>query len=686
MRSPWIVFAVAASIVGVTILSRGDQGSAWSSDDNQVAVFGGTSWDYLDSVAADSSGNVVATGSFEGTADFEPGSGTTNLTSGGYTDIYVTKLDSSGELAWARQMGGVSQASGHSVALDSSGNVYVAGRFRGTADFDPGEGTQNLTSNGDEDGFVVKLDSNGEFVWAKSFGGAQTDVARGVAVDSAGNVYVNGYFRSTADFDPGTDTQNKTAAGSDDIYLLKLNADGDFVSVAQFGSTGYDQPSSIAVDSSDNVLLFGNTRGTIDLDPGAGNANFSPSNGDFFIVKLDSNGTYTWSAGFTGASYGYASETGEGLATDSSGNVYATGYYNGTVDFDPGAGIANMTATGNPDVFVLKLNSSGALLWAKSLGGSNAAYGRSIDVDSSGNVYTTGNFDGTADFDPGSGTENLSSAGGSGDNDVFVSKLNSSGEFVWAKSFIGTDAGCDPMDGMCQRNYEVGYSIAIDGSNNVYAAGYFVETVDFDPGSGTEYLTSAGSGDAFIVKMNSAGSTSATTTTTPAASGPRVPGQVPPWPEAIPNVDGTVTVSWAEPFQDGAGPITGYRAVARPQSTPVAQASDGPVSMASGGSCSTTGLVCVIAGLDENVDYLFEVFASNSEGESAGRMTQQTIRIVPQTPATTIPDTAPETLPAVADPQPLPVTGSDDDLVMWSMLLIAFGALSVLYVRRTRLS
>ena len=697
MRYQLILFAVAAPIVGIAILSGGGRGSAWSSDDNQVAVFGGTSWDYLNSVAADSSGNVVATGSFEGTADFDPGSGTTNLTSGGSRDIYVTKLDSSGELAWARQMGGVSSASGHSVALDSSGNVYVAGRFRGTADFDPGSGTQNLTSKGGEDGFVVKLDSNGDFVWAKSFGGAQTDVARGVAVDSAGNVYVNGYFRSTADFDPGAGTQNKTAAGSDDIYLLKLNADGDFVSVAQFGSTGYDQPSSIAVDSSDNVLLFGNTRGTIDLDPGAGTANFSPSNGDFFIVKLDSNGVYTWSAGFTGASYGYASEVGEALATDSSGNVYATGYYNGTVDFDPGAGTANMTATGNPDVFVLKLNSSGTLLWAKSLGGSNAAYGRSIDVDSSGNVYTTGNFDGTADFDPGSGTENLSSAGGSGDNDVFVSKLNSSGEFVWAKSFVGTNAGCDPMDWMCSNNYEVGYSIAIDGSSNVYAAGYFIKTVDFDPGSGTEYLTSAGSGDAFIVKMNSAGSTSATTTTTttptttpattmPAASGPRVPGQVPPWPEAIPNVDGTVTVSWAEPFQDGAGPITGYRAVARPQTTGVAQASDTPVSMTSGGSCSTTGFVCVIAGLEENVDYLFEVFASNSEGESAGRMTQQAIRIVPQTPATTIPVTVPDTIPAVGDQQPLPVTGNDDDLVTWSLLLIAFGALSGLYVRRTRLN
>jgi len=110
------------------------------------------------------------------------------------------------------------------------------------------------------------------------------------------------------------------------------------------------------------------------------------------------------------------------------------------------------------------------------------------------------------------------------------------------------------------------------------------------------------------------------------------------------------------------------------------------VSMTSGGSCSTTGFVCVIAGLEENVDYLFEVFASNSEGESAGRMTQQAIRIVPQTPATTIPVTVPDTLPAVADPEPLPVTGNDDDLVTWSLLLIAFGALSGLYVRRTRLN
>jgi len=156
------------------------------------------------------------------------------------------------------------------------------------------------------------------------------------------------------------------------------------------------------------------------------------------------------------------------------------------------------------------------------------------------------------------------------------------------------------------------------------------------------------------------------TTSTPAASSPRVPGQVPPWPEAILNVDGTVTVSWQAPFDDGNGPITGYRVASSP----------------SGGSCSTTGLTCVIAGLDPNVDYLFDVFASNSDGEGPGRLTQQSIRIVPQTPATTEPD-APQLLPVTpAAPEPLPETGTDDDLVMWSMLLIAFGTLITLATRQ----
>jgi len=167
---------------------------------------------------------------------------------------------------------------------------------------------------------------------------------------------------------------------------------------------------------------------------------------------------------------------------------------------------------------------------------------------------------------------------------------------------------------------------------------------------------------------------------------PRVPGQVPPWPEAVVTADGSVRVSWDVPFQDGAGPITGYRVLSFP----------------TGGSCVTSPfdadlLSCVVAGLELDVDYLFEVFASNGVGEGPGRMTQQAVRLLPEVPATTVPETsvpettAPETsvgsVPesvAAVGPQPLPVTGSDDELVMWSLLLVAFGAFVVLRVRSAR--
>jgi len=168
--------------------------------------------------------------------------------------------------------------------------------------------------------------------------------------------------------------------------------------------------------------------------------------------------------------------------------------------------------------------------------------------------------------------------------------------------------------------------------------------------------------------------TTAPTTTAPPASNPRVPGQVPPWPEAVVTADGSVRVSWDVPFQDGAGSITGYRVVSFP----------------TGGSCVTSPfdaelLSCVVAGLELDVDYLFEVFASNGVGEGPGRMTQQAVRIVPQVPDTTVPETSvPETTVPAVGPQPLPVTGSDDELVMWSLLLVAFGAFVVLRVRVSR--
>ena len=138
---------------------------------------------------------------------------------------------------WAKQMGGGNFDVGSGVALDGSGNVYTTGFFRGTADFDPGAGVFDLTSTsaGFEDIFVSKLDSNGNFVWAKKMGGTGGDGAHSVAVDGSGNVYTTGFFSGTADFDPGPGTFNLTSAGFNAIFVSKLDSNGNFVWAKQMG-------------------------------------------------------------------------------------------------------------------------------------------------------------------------------------------------------------------------------------------------------------------------------------------------------------------------------------------------------------------------------------------------------------------------------------------------------------------
>ena len=127
---------------------------------------------------------------------------------------------------------------------------------------------------------------------------------------------------------------------------------------------------------------------------------------------------------------GTGSDYGNSIVLDGSGNVYTTGFFEAAVDFDPGVGVANLTSTGAWDVFINKLDASGNFLWAKKLGGVGNDVAYSIALDGSGNIYTTGFFEGTADFDPGIGVVNLTSAGGWG---IFISKLDASGNFLWAK-------------------------------------------------------------------------------------------------------------------------------------------------------------------------------------------------------------------------------------------------------------
>ena len=374
---------------------------------------GGTGSDFGRSITVDTSGNVYTTGTFEGTVDFDPGVDTVNFTSAGSYDIFIQKLDANGNFIWAKQMGGSKLDNGTSIAIDTSQNIYITGYFYNTADFDPGEGVVNLTSAGDYDIFVEKLDSNGNLLWVKQMGGSEWDQGNSIAIDASQNIYTTGYFTGTADFDPREGTENLTSAGYQDIFVLKLDTNGDFLWAKQMGGTDGDAGQSIAVDASGNVNIIGYFRETADFDPGEGTASLTSTGGvDIFVQKLDTNGNFLWVKQMGGAIfYGYS------IALDTSGNVFTAGCFEGTADFDPGEGTANISSA-KANNFIQKLDANGDFVWVRQMGGHVVA--RSIALDVSGNIYTTGYFAGTADFDPYEGEINLTSEKLT---DIYVQKL-----------------------------------------------------------------------------------------------------------------------------------------------------------------------------------------------------------------------------------------------------------------------
>jgi len=459
----------------------------------------------LRSVTTDKTGNVYTTGYFYGTVDFDPGPGTFNLTAGGNPDMFISKLDAAGNFVWVRQMGGhnsLGRVWGISIALDSSGNIYTTGTFRGIIDFDPGQCIFTLSTEypiPDEGNpqacFVSKIDTAGNFVWAKKLGdgnvwwGNQTQ-GESIAVDASGDIYIAGTFIYSGDFDPGPGTFN-LITDYWNIFVTKLDAAGNLIWAKSPDKPGYNFIDNcvMTLDASGNVFCTGRFWGVADFDPGGGVFSLSVNgNWNIFVWKLTTAGNFVWAKQMGGPEPG-AGEYGNSIVVDSMGNVYTLGKFKGTADFDPGPGIYNLTSTGNQDMYISKLTPDGNFVWAKQIGVQDSLDWASIALDAFGNIYTTGAFNGTVDFDPGPGIYNLTSTG---NQDMYISKLTPDGNFVWAKQMGGQDS----LDGAS------GISIALDAFGNIYTTGEFIGTVDFDPGAGSYDLTFSGHLDFFVHKMS----------------------------------------------------------------------------------------------------------------------------------------------------------------------------------------
>ena len=458
----------------------------------------------------DASGNIYLSGYFQGTVDFDPGVGIFNIASIGSSSALVTKLDADGNLVWVKTFGGAGSVA-QSITADAAGNVYITGGFLGTGDFDPGAGVFNMTAatTGQADVYILKLDVNGDFVWAKGIiGGTWWDNGHEIKLDASGNIFVIGrvyYQGGPRDFDPNAGTF-MVNIDWEDIFILKLDNDGNFLWVRDFGAVQESRGYSVSIDASGNVYATGYFRGTVDFDPGVGTFNLvSSGDWDVFFLKLDGNGNLIWARGMVNSAATYYSDSQHGskIEIDATGNVYTTGRYNGTVDFDFGVGTFNLTSNGGYDIYVLKMTTNGDFIWAKSMGGSGYDEGFSISTTATGDSYVTGYFLNTVDFDPSVGTYNLTSAGG---DDIFISKFDTNGNFIWARSMGGT-------------SNDHASNIIPTSSGDLIICGDLSGTADLDPSPCVSNFTSSGGEDVFIVKLNQVAALSITSSETSGSIG-----------------------------------------------------------------------------------------------------------------------------------------------------------------------
>jgi hypothetical protein len=374
------------------------------------------------SMVLDAGGNVYTTGIYAGSADFDPGPGTAILNyGGGWSDAFISKLDASGNFVWAKSYSGISEESGSEIVLDDAGNLYAYGNFSGTVDFDPGPGVANMTAT-QTAGYVTKLDTAGNFVWAKMIAGTGNFLAGGLTIAASGNIYLMGNVADgPVDVDPGTGVTNIQPQGFVDACVIKLDNNGNFGWSRQIGGLFTIAAGiKIAIDKLENIYPAGIYLGGIDFSTAPSMSLSSVADEDIFMAKLDASGNFLWTKS-TAGSAGAVAEL-YSLKTDSHNNLLVGGFFKGTVDFDPGTSTVSKSTPGTNvgNGFFFKLDNSGNFKWVKQIAGQGQSFCRGIATDLSGNIYATGSFIDTADFDPGAGVSNLHTTGGK--ENIFVAR------------------------------------------------------------------------------------------------------------------------------------------------------------------------------------------------------------------------------------------------------------------------
>jgi hypothetical protein len=383
-----------------------------------------------------------------------------SLTSNGFLDFFLAKLDRNGNFLWQKSFG---SSVGSDLAVDvdgdASGNIYVTGMF--SKNINLGNGVLLNAGASDDDVFIAKFDTNGTCLWAKMGIGNATDYGNEINLTPDNKVLTIGFANRGITFD-NTTFSNATNYG---MFVSKHNSNGVLEWVKLFSATGEVSGRGISSDANGNALITGTFKGTLTL--GTTSLTATSANGDVFVAKLDANGNTIWAKTFGQTGENYA----RGIDSDSEGNIYVSGVYATQITL----GSISLASNGQKDIFLAKFDTSGNAIWAKTIGSTDNDEGCEIEVNTNGDIFLTGSYTSTI-------TLNDENFVAKGLRDVFVAKMDKNGSFFWQKT-------------MGSSQDDVNYAIGINRTNeNLVTVGTFAGTFT----QGSQSLISLGSYDSYI--------------------------------------------------------------------------------------------------------------------------------------------------------------------------------------------
>jgi hypothetical protein len=451
------------SLFGLLALAFSTTATAQHPEFLRAERLGGPNNDRMSAVDLDASGNSYGVHNFTGSVSLDINNETVSFTSNGQRDILVIKKNTLGHVEWAQQFGGPSNDEVTSIAHSISGNIYFTGSFSGSVTFGEGATSNELTSVGSSDIFIVKLTESGIFQWATSFGQTGSDLGRRIAVDEQDNIYLAGEVNQS----------------NSNICLTKYTSEGTLEWTKTIGGNGIDMSTALNVDNSGKILLTGTFSGTTTFAQGV---TLSAQNStDSFVALFENNGDLNWIQQMGGANSS-SGVTPVDAAFDGQGGIILAGNFSGEAQFH-GTTPLLLEGIGVVDIFYARLLLDGTLAWVKTTGGEFNDQAIAISIDQENHFYVTGIINNESDFDPSDGSFTLVS---DGSNDGFAAKYTLDGEFLWAERFGGV-------------NSDFGLDLVIDPTGDLTVVGIFSGAAYFGTGENPTLLISEGGDDVFIL-------------------------------------------------------------------------------------------------------------------------------------------------------------------------------------------